>query len=114
MLGVSHGELEMGRGLPELSGATGRNLERSSSKELAPVQGCAYIPLTCGGQSFGLGEFRPSGVLRPCVTLDSLKSWHTLGFKFCQRVYYVPASVSVPYRPTKHQSLSRLPDITSR
>lgn len=36
MLGVSHGELEMGRGLPELSGAIGKNIERLSSPELVP------------------------------------------------------------------------------
>lgn len=37
MLGVSQGELEMGRGLPELSGATGRKIEKLSSMELAPT-----------------------------------------------------------------------------
>lgn len=69
MLGVSHGELEMGRGLPELSGALGRNIERVSSLELVPVPGCTHTPLTWRGRPFELGEFRPSGVLRPWVTL---------------------------------------------
>lgn len=38
MLGVSHGELEMGRGL---SGAAGRNIE-GSTEELAPLGGAAH------------------------------------------------------------------------
>lgn len=48
MLGVSHGELEMGRGLPELSGAIGKNRERLGSPELVPCTGL-HVPLTCGG-----------------------------------------------------------------
>lgn len=65
MLGVSHGQLEMGRGLPGALRSQREGCREVERQGACPLCRAVHTPLTCGGQSFGLGEFRSSGVVRP-------------------------------------------------